>query len=81
MGIFDLLHYHTCTACLKLLVKYTFYQFLAISSAKMHEELVHPSTGNIRQVQIRYISILLTAKGFDLVFKHFQGEVVPQQTW
>lgn len=55
-------------ASVKLLVKYIFYQFLAISSTKMPEELVHPSTGNIR-----YISILLTTKGFDLVFKHLQG--------
>lgn len=81
MGIFVLLPYLTCKPCVKLLVKYIFYQFLAISNAKMHEELVHPSIANIRQVQIRYISILLTAKGFDLVLKHLQGWMVPQQTW
>lgn len=39
----------------------------------MYEELAHPSTGNIRQMQISHISILLTAKGFDLVFKYLQG--------
>lgn len=50
-----------------------YYQFLATSSAKMHEELAHPSTGNIRQMQISHISILLTAKGVDLVFKYLQG--------
>lgn len=39
----------------------------------MHEELAHTSTSNIRQMQMSHISILLTAKEFDLVFKYLQG--------
>lgn len=57
----------------KLLAKYIFYQFLATSSAKMHEELAHTSTGNIREMQMSHISIPLIAKGFNLVFKQLQG--------
>lgn len=33
----------------KISSKIHFYQFLAISSAKMHKELVHPPTGDIKQ--------------------------------
>lgn len=41
----------------------------------MHEELAQTSTDNIRQMQMSHISILLTARGFDLVFKYLRGLV------
>lgn len=36
-GVFNLLSCHTYKLSVKLLAKYIFYQFLATSSAKMHE--------------------------------------------
>lgn len=70
LHIFVLLDCCICKASIKFLVKHLFDQFLAIYNAKVHRELlVCPSDGNIRQVQISYISILLTPKGFYLIFE------------